>query len=111
MTFVSLARTAVVTTLAFQNNHHNRQEHSPFTPTTLIDIQHDLPSTLKPILRTSDKTLYMPQEVLPPKRNWEANSTHRLSRIELQKAINDIKRFVEGRLESDLNLFKVRQSL
>jgi aspartate--ammonia ligase len=49
---------------------------------------------------------YMPMELLPPKENWAANSTHRLSRIEMQKAMTKIKRFVERRLETDLNLFE-----
>ena len=52
--------------------------------------------------------LYMPMELLPPRENWEANSTRRLSRIELQKAMSKVKRFVERRLESDLNVFEVR---
>ena len=49
---------------------------------------------------------YMPMELLPPKENWEANSTKRLSRVEMQKAIAKVKRFVERRLETDLNLFE-----
>jgi len=49
---------------------------------------------------------YMPMEVLPPKENWEANSTHRLSRKDVQKASTKIKRFVGRRLESDLNVFE-----
>lgn len=51
----------------------------------------------------------MPMEILPPKENWEANSTRRLSRVDVQKASNKIKRFVEMRLESDLNVFEVRE--
>ena len=50
----------------------------------------------------------MSKHLLPPERNRNANSTHRLSRLEIQKAINDLKRFVEARLETDLNLVKVR---
>ena len=50
---------------------------------------------------------YMPIDLLPPRQNWEANSTRRLSRIEMQKAISKVKRFVERRLESDLNVFEV----
>eukprot|EP00581_Thalassiosira_minuscula_P016220 CAMPEP_0183733326 /NCGR_PEP_ID=MMETSP0737-20130205/40836_1 /TAXON_ID=385413 /ORGANISM="Thalassiosira miniscula, Strain CCMP1093" /LENGTH=163 /DNA_ID=CAMNT_0025966559 /DNA_START=24 /DNA_END=512 /DNA_ORIENTATION=- len=49
---------------------------------------------------------YMPWELLPPKENWKANSTHRLSRIEVQKAMTKVKRFIEGRLETDLKLFE-----
>ena len=51
--------------------------------------------------------LYMPTKVLPPERNWEANSTKRLSRLDLQRAMTDVKRFVEFRLENDLHLVKV----
>jgi len=50
--------------------------------------------------------LYMPDAVLPPKKNRNANSTHRLSRLEVQQAITDVKRFVEARLESDLKVVK-----
>lgn len=53
---------------------------------------------------------YMPMELLPPEENWKANSTRRLSRIELQKAMSKVKRFVERRLESDLNVFEVRSA-
>lgn len=49
---------------------------------------------------------YMPDKVLPPVENREANSTQRLSRLDIQRASNDIKRFIEARLESDLNLVK-----
>ncbi len=48
----------------------------------------------------------MPQEKLPPEQNREANSTHRFSRLALQRAITDIKRFVESRFEQDLNVIK-----
>ena len=57
---------------------------------------------------TTNGNKYMPDSVLPPERNREANSTHRLSRLDLQRAMTDVKRFVESRLESDLNLVKVR---
>lgn len=50
---------------------------------------------------------YMPRSLLPDRDAIMASSTNRLSRIELQKAITDVKRFVEARLESDLNVFKV----
>lgn len=52
---------------------------------------------------------YLPEDVFPPPRNREANSTHRLSRREIQQASTDIRRFVEARFESDLHLFKVRE--
>jgi len=57
---------------------------------------------------TNKDGLYMPETVLPPKRNLVANSTHRLSRLDVQRAMTDIKRFVEARLESDLKVVKVR---
>jgi aspartate--ammonia ligase len=49
---------------------------------------------------------YMAEEKLPPLQNREANSTHRFSRLGLQIAITDLKRFVEMRLEKDLNVIK-----
>lgn len=55
--------------------------------------------------------IYMPEEVLPPERNRDANSNHRLSRLEIQQAITDVKGFIEGRLESDLHLTRVRNRL
>lgn len=55
---------------------------------------------------TTETTSYMPYELLPPKENLDANSTHRLSRIDLQKAMTKVKRFVEHRLETDLNVFE-----
>jgi aspartate--ammonia ligase len=48
----------------------------------------------------------MPEEILPPLYNRDANSTHRLSRMDLQRAIGDVKRFFEARLEEDLNIVK-----
>lgn len=54
----------------------------------------------------TESSSYMPFDLLPPKENWEANATHRLSRIDLQKAITKVKRFVENRLENDLNVFE-----
>jgi hypothetical protein len=51
-------------------------------------------------------TRYMPETLLPPERNREANSTHRLSRLDMQRASADVKRFVEARLEKDFNLVK-----
>ena len=55
-------------------------------------------------------TSYMPETLLPPERNREANSTHRLSRLDIQRASTDVKRFVEARLEKDFNLVKASQS-
>lgn len=51
-------------------------------------------------------SLYMPSDLFPPERNRVANATHRLSRLEMQRAMTDIKRFVEHRLEEDLHLTK-----
>lgn len=56
------------------------------------------------------KAPYMNPAALPPERNRDANSTHRLSRLQIQKAINDIKRFVEHRLEDDMKLTKVNNT-
>lgn len=56
--------------------------------------------------QTASATSYMPEALLPPKRNREANSTHRLSRLDIQRASTDVKRFVEARLEKDFNLVK-----
>ena len=50
---------------------------------------------------------YMPESTLPPMENREANSTHRLTPMQIQQASTTIRRFVEARLESDLNLVKV----
>ena len=55
----------------------------------------------------ADKPLYMPTKVLPSPSNLEASSTRRLSRLEVQQAITDVKRFVEARLESDLHVIRV----
>lgn len=56
---------------------------------------------------TNEPNLYMPTKLLPPSENLVANSTQRLSRLEIQQAITDIKRFVEARLESDLHVVRV----
>jgi len=48
----------------------------------------------------------MPDAVLPPVENRPANSTHRLSRLQIQKASTEVRRFMEARLEKDLNLTK-----
>mmetsp|Transcript_34150 Transcript_34150/g.68891 ORF Transcript_34150/g.68891 Transcript_34150/m.68891 type:complete len:84 (+) Transcript_34150:270-521(+) len=56
---------------------------------------------------TTAPASYMPDKLLPPKQNRCANSTHRLSRLDIQRASTDVKRFVEARLESDFNLVKV----
>jgi hypothetical protein len=59
------------------------------------------------VIAHQEEEMYMPPGKLPPKENLSAGSTHRLGRLELVKAINDVKRFVEARLESDLNVVKV----
>jgi hypothetical protein len=58
-------------------------------------------------LPSQQQLYYMSPDLLPPTRNLPANSTRRLSRLELQRAITTVKRFVEDRLERDLNLVKV----
>jgi hypothetical protein len=70
-----------------------------------------LKSTVPDVLLSTLLKTYMPPEVLPPKRNRNANSTHRLSRLDVQRAMTDVKRFVESRLESDLDLVKVSSPL
>ena len=57
--------------------------------------------------KSKTKIEYMPRSLLPSKETILASSTNRLTRMELQKAIQDVKRFVESRFESDLNVFKV----
>lgn len=49
---------------------------------------------------------YMPEKILPPENNRAANSTHRLSRLDIQRASIAVKRFVEKRFEEDFNLVK-----
>ena len=75
--------------------------------TTNTTAKNDVPSDQKDDDIIILAPLYMPDSVLPPPRNREANSTHRLSRLDIQRAINDVKRFVEARLESDLKVVKV----
>jgi hypothetical protein len=54
-----------------------------------------------------EQPCYMPPELLPPLENRPAISTQRLSRMDIQRAIADVKRFMENRLEQDLNLIPV----
>jgi len=54
----------------------------------------------------SGEKTYMPEAVLPPKENRVANSTQRLTPLEIQKASTEIKRFMEQRFEQDLKLTK-----
>jgi hypothetical protein len=56
---------------------------------------------------TRSERTHMRPSMLPPERNRRASSTHRLSRLEVQRAINDVKRFMEDRLATDLHLTKV----
>ena len=64
------------------------------------------PNSPKCVTLPQTATSYMPESLLPPKRNREASSTHRLSRLDIQRASTDVKRFVEARLEKDFNLVK-----
>lgn len=57
-------------------------------------------------MNTNEIGKYMPDSVLPPPHNRDANSTHRLSRRQVQIAMADAKRFIEKRLENDLHLIK-----
>ena len=68
---------------------------------TVLDASFTIPTTMS----------YMPDAILPPERNREANSTHQLSRLDVQRASTDIKRFVEARLEKDFNLVKASRHL
>ena len=58
-----------------------------------------------------EEPYYMPPSKLPSRSNLLKNSTRRLSRKQIQCAITDIKRFVEQRLEHDLNLIKHTEPL
>ncbi|CAB9501152.1 Aspartate--ammonia ligase [Seminavis robusta] len=55
---------------------------------------------------TEQESDYMPASLLPPMYNRPAIASNRLSPMEIQRAIVDVKKFVESRLESDLNLIK-----
>ena len=59
------------------------------------------------IIGMSDGEEYMSPSLLPPVYNREAIASHRLSPMDTQRAIVDVKKFVENRLETDLNLIKV----
>ena len=81
-------------------------------PTAVVIIRSTTRTSLMenetiPSPSSSSTTSYMPKKLLPPIENLMASSTHRLSRMERIHAINDVKRFVESRLESDLNVSKV----
>jgi hypothetical protein len=76
-----------------------QKEHASALKSAVSDMAGAAPSR-------SEKT-YMRPSMLPPERNRRANSTHRLSRLEVQRAINDVKRFMEDRLATDLHLTKV----
>jgi hypothetical protein len=90
---------------------------SPTTPSSLVPpttaattTGKSPPIIMEPrLLDPQQRLLYMPPSILPPEQNLPANSTRRLTRLDVQRAINDVKRFVEGRLESDLRLVKVRR--
>jgi hypothetical protein len=77
------------------------------TITVPEDIPHEQTVAIQET--ASNDALYMPEEILPPPRNREANSTQRLTRREVQLASTMVKRFVERRLETDLNVFEVRK--
>lgn len=81
------------------------------TTSALSIINHPRPFIANKVNGETPKAPYMPVELLPPPENLPASSTRRLSRIEMQKAITDVKRFIEARLESDLHLIRVRKNV
>ena len=81
-------------------SHNTQAPPGPTMPTTTAPT----PAKEAPL---PPKEKYMPDRYLPPERNRCANSTQRLSRLDIQRASTDIKRFVEARLEKDFNLVKV----
>lgn len=76
-----------------------------FVPSKLIQRSVVYKSTVDPIEIKTD-TSYMPDSLLPPVRNRPAIASHRLSPKEIQRAIVDVKKFVENRLETDLNVIR-----
>lgn len=80
-----------------------------FVPSKLIQRSVVYKSTVDPIEIKTD-TSYMPDSLLPPVRNRPAIASHRLSPKEIQRAIVDVKKFVENRLETDLNVIRVSLS-
>jgi hypothetical protein len=74
-----------------------------FAPPTIKLPPHDV-SMIQP---QEDEHDYMPPALLPPIEYRPAISTQRLSRMDMQRAIADVKRFMENRLEQDLNLIPV----
>jgi hypothetical protein len=68
---------------------------------------HDDVSFLRQQEENKVESYYMPPELLPSMENRPAISTQRLSRMDMQRAMADVKRFIEDRLEQDLNLIRV----
>lgn len=71
----------------------------------LYPEDHTIP-TCRKMTSISGTSTYMDSKILPLPENWGANSTRRLSRLDIQRASTDIRRFVEHRLEKDLCLVK-----
>ena len=85
---------------------------SAFAPNQVLQKKIILTSPFKSTMEANDiKTEiaeeYMPASMLPPMYNRPAIASHRLSAMDIQRAIVDVKKFVEHRLETDLNLIKV----
>ena len=76
---------------------------------TFMGLSFNLGDKPKVNEKTNASEMYMPDSLLPPMINRPANSTHRLSRMDIQRASTAVKRFIEHRLESDLGLVKVIQ--
>lgn len=93
---------------SIRKNRQNFTWYRRLPPTTTMLAAR--PNSPKSVTMPST-TSYMPEKLLPPERNREANSTHRLSRLDVQRASTDIKRFVEARLEKDFNLVKASRHI
>ena len=73
--------------------------HNPFASSSVDfiyshDDEHFFDSIHAEDFESGTNYEYMPRTLLPDKDTILASSTNRLSRIELQKAISDVKRFV-----------------
>ena len=71
-------------------------------------LEQDQPDVWSQQYHLHHRPPYMPPELLPSPSNLVKSATQRLSRLEIQQAITDLKRFIEHRLETDLHLTKVR---
>lgn len=76
-----------------------------FVPTKLIQKSILYKATLEHVDATQEDK-YMPDKLFPPVYNRAAIASNRLSPMDIQRAMTDVKRFVESRLETDLNLIR-----